>query len=147
MDNRFHFGLIKAILVVLFLHFAIKRYTIAHEVVSPHNLAPSQMPTNNHSGSDISQEDIRAKMRDFLSSLEDEDVVQGVSTEQTLAGADRDGPQEYTSYEAADARPDELLPGHAAEAASSQRPDMRQTEVWSGVAPFESSTDLYAFVE
>lgn len=146
MDNRFHFGLIKAILVVLFLHFAIKRYTIAHEVVAPQNLMPSQIPVVNHGGSDISQEDIRAKMRDFLSSLEDEDVLQGASTEQTLAGADSEGPQEYTSYQPADTQPDELLPGRA-EAASSQRPDMRQTEAWSGVAPFESSTDLYAFVD
>ncbi len=140
MDNRFHFGLIKSILVILFLHFAIKRYTVAHEVVAPQNLV-TQMPINN--GSDISQEDIRAKMRDFLSSLEDDDLVQPAS-ELAMTGADVS--KEYTSYQPADAQPDELISRQAPDP-SSQRPNVTESQLWNGVAPFESSTDLYAFVD
>lgn len=142
MDNRFHFGLIKSILVILFLHFAIKRYTIAHET-APQNLVTQSINPSLNNGSDISQEDIRAKMRDFLSSLEDEDVAQPAS-ELAMTGADRS--QEYTSYQPADAQPDELIPRQAPDP-SSQRPDVTETQLWNGVAPFESSTDLYAFVD
>lgn len=141
MDNRFHFGLIKSILVILFLHFAIKRYTITHEVVAPPNLVTQSLNPNINNGSDISQEDIRAKMRDFLSSLEDEDVAQPAS-ELAMTGADRS--QEYTSYQPADAQPDELIPRQAAD---NHRPIETEAQLWNGVAPFESSTDLYAFVD
>ncbi len=80
-------------------------------------------------------------MRDFLSSLEDEDVAQPAS-ELAMTGADRS--QEYTSYQPADAQPDELIPRQAADI---HRPNETETQLWNGVAPFESSTDLYAFVD
>ena len=126
MDDRFFVGLAKCVGLLLLLHFLVKRYSVTRLDVPP---TPATQPAAHVPDRDLQQDEMRARMRDFLSSLEDDEGDEPVDVD----ASDAAPAASYVPLQTASERLVEGIPA-------------REPDAWNGVAAYETSPSYYASV-
>lgn len=145
MDNAFYYGLVKVLVALVCVHFAVKRYSamarLAADAAAP---APRQADETARQlvlGSEISQEDIKTRLRDF---------VDGWGSPATMP----DEPARHAQYARGDVTDAALLPGQHVSQAEQQPFSLEQDEgpltggeVWEGIAAFDRVAPSFMSLE